>query len=151
MELSFNRFQREHFEEYATWFLDSELNKELGPVVDEDWLSAILSQKAEEGETWAIFLGSEMVGIVNAAFDPEKKLPAGITEIAIKPNRRRQGLAKATLIKLLSEHHQREIGSHIAYIKQTNTASRQLFEGLGFKATSEPNRHGFIEYRYNKM
>jgi RimJ/RimL family protein N-acetyltransferase len=151
MELSFHRFQREHFEEYATWFSDSELNKELGPIVDEDWLSAILSQKSEEGETWAVFLGAEMIGVINATFDPEKKLPAGITEIAIKPNHRRQGLAKAILISLLSEHHQQGIGSHVAYIKQTNKASRQLFEGLGFKVTSEANRHGFVEYRYDEV
>jgi len=148
MNLSFTRFQCEHFAEYASWFSDPELNKELGPVVDEEWLSAILSQTAEEGETWAIFLETEMVGVVNATFDPEKKLPAGITEIAIKPDRRRQGLAKAALMELLADHHQRGIVSHVAYIKMTNQASRKLFEGLGFRVNSEPDRHGFIEYKY---
>jgi len=149
MELAFSRFRREYYQEYAAWFSDPELNRQLGPL-DEDWLSAVLSeQAAETGDTWVVFLSMEMVGVVSTVFDPENRFRAGITEIAVKPTRRRQGLAKAILKKLLSDHHDQGIISHVTYIKATNEVSRHLFEGLGFMAQSEPDRNGFIEYRHS--
>lgn len=150
MGLCFERFQREYYLEYASWFSDPELNYQLGPM-DEDWLSAVLDQEEDEGITWAIFLNLEMVGVVETWFDPQKRLPVGITGIAVKPAGRRQGLAKAILEKLLWNHYSRGIQSHCAYIKKNNEASRHLFEGLGFKAVSEPDNNGFIEYRHNLM
>lgn len=84
MGLCFERFQREYYLEYASWFSDPELNYQLGPM-DEDWLSAVLDQEEDEGITWAIFLNLEMVGVVETWFDPQKRLPVGITGIAVKP------------------------------------------------------------------
>lgn len=147
MDLSFKRFQREYYQEYASWFLDPELNHRLGPM-SEYWLSSILSQEEEKGITWVIFLNHEMVGVVETEYDPQQILPVAIKAIAIKPTRRRQGLAKAILEKLLSDHYSKGIQSHCAYIKKTNEASRHLFEGLGFMVVSEPDQNGFIELRH---
>lgn len=145
MDLSFRRFHQDDYPEYAAWFSDPELNRPLGPM-DDDWLAAVLLE-GDLGEMWAVFLNTEMVGVVGAVFDPNHKLPVGITEIAVKAARRRQGLAKAIFEKLLAEHQQRGLTSHMAFIRTTNRASRQLFQGLGFVAVSEPDEHGFIEYR----
>jgi RimJ/RimL family protein N-acetyltransferase len=147
VNLSFRRFQREDYPEYAAWFVDPELNREMGPM-DEEWLNAILAEQEEEGITWAVFRDGEFVAVVETKFDPEKVLPAAITALAVKPSLRRQGIAKATLQKVLTDHRLKGLGSHICYIHQDNAASRLLCADAGFVAVSEPNLHGYIEYRH---
>jgi RimJ/RimL family protein N-acetyltransferase len=148
MDLIFTKFQREYYPEYASWYADPELNKRLGPM-DESWLNYVLSEDEEKGVTWAIFLVTEMVAVIHLVFDPQGILPCGITDIAIKPTRRRQGIATAIIHQLLAEHYQQGMKSHIAYIKDSNQASRYLFEKIGFFPNSEPDKNGFIEYRYD--
>ena len=104
MDFCFKQFQRENYQEYASWFTDAELNKRLGPM-DDEWLSAILARTEEEGITWAVYLGAEMVGVVVTVFDPEKVLPVGITALAVKPVLRRQGIGSVILRELLVSHN----------------------------------------------
>lgn len=60
-----------------------------------------------------------------------------VVDIAVMPSARRQGLARAALDELLARARvaRRPV---TAQIMVTNTASRSLFESLGFTATYEP-------------
>jgi ribosomal protein S18 acetylase RimI-like enzyme len=147
MDFCFKQFQRENYQECASWFTDAELNKRLGPM-DDEWLSAILARTEEEGITWAVYLGAEMVGVVETVFDPEKVLPVGITALAVKPVLRRQGIGSAILRELLVSHNRLGIREHCVFIHMSNEAAHQLFERQGFVQVSEPDKHGYIEYRH---
>jgi hypothetical protein len=74
MELEFQRFESEHYAEYASWFVDAVLNRYLGPM-DDEWLEATLSGPESAGVTWAVFRGKEMVAVIETVFDPENHFP----------------------------------------------------------------------------
>jgi GNAT superfamily N-acetyltransferase len=148
MDLHFRRFQAEHYSAYAAWFADPELNSRLGPM-DDDWLNYWLSAPEAEGVAWAVFDETELVAVVETAFDPKGELPAAITAIATRPSRRGQGIGTAVLQWVLALHKSNGIAEHIAYIWTGNAAGRRLAEKSGFTAvTSEPNEHGYIQFRH---
>jgi RimJ/RimL family protein N-acetyltransferase len=147
MNLDFKCFQREHYPEYAAWFADPELNHQLGPM-DEEWLDSILSQPESAGITWAVFRGDELVAVAEIVFDPQNQLPPGITAIATKPTLRRQGIATAALHHIITLHQNQGITEHLAYVSIHNPAGRRCLEKVGFvQATSQPNEHGYHEFR----
>lgn len=147
MNLVFKRFEREYYPEYESWFSDPYLNRQLGPM-DEDWLDAVLSEPPSEGATWAVFRGNEMVAVLECVFDPSRKLPAGITALATKPDLRQGGIGTAVLQTILALHSGQGIIEHVAYISKNNQAGQRCFEKSGFMpVTPEPDENGYIEYR----
>ncbi len=147
MNISFKKFTQVYFPEYSSWFQDPELNSQLGPM-DEDWLHWVLTEDEADGITWAVFDDDEMVGVVETAFDSEGRLPVVIRGIAVKPSRRRQGIGSAILHCLFAMLTPRGIFDYCAYIKTNNSASRRLFEKLGFISISlQPDKNGFLEYK----
>ena len=145
--LELKRFQREHYAEYASWFADPELNRHLGPM-DEIWLEAVLSQLEPAGVTWAVFRGIELVAVVETVFDPERRLPAGITAIAVKPGLRRKGICTIVLHQMLSLHKSKGIVEHVAYVSIHNSGGRRCLEKAGFvSVTTKPDERGYIELR----
>jgi RimJ/RimL family protein N-acetyltransferase len=150
MNLELKRFQQEHSVEYASWFVDPELNRYLGPM-DQDWLDAVLSQPESAGVTWAVFRDRELVAVIETVFDPENRLPAAITAIATKPSLRLQGIGTTVLGLILSLHNKQGIFEHVAYISINNTAGKRCIEKAGFvPITSEPDQHDFIEFRHHQ-
>src|SRR5690349_13716362 len=103
INLELQRFEPEHYAEYASWFTDPELSHHLGPM-DQVWLDSTLSQPASAGVTWAVFRGIELVAVVETVFDLERRLPAGIMAIAVKPGLRRQGIGTTVLHQILFLH-----------------------------------------------
>ena len=148
MDFEFKRFQQEHFDEYASWFVDPELNHLLGPM-DQAWLEAVLAQPESEGVTWAVFRGRELVAIAETIFDPEQHRPAVISAVATKPGCRGQGIGSTVLRQLLSLHKDQGLVEHVAYISVHNPAGRGCAAKAGFvPVTSQPDEHGFMEYRH---
>ncbi len=47
MELVFRRFQQTDYPEYAAWFVDAELDRQLGPM-DQAWLDAVLASQGQK-------------------------------------------------------------------------------------------------------
>lgn len=151
MNFELIRFQREHFEEYASWFVDPELNRHLGPM-DQAWLEAVLSQPESAGVTWAVFRGREMVAVVETIFDPEQRLPAGITALATRPDLRRQGIGSTVLQQILLHHKSQGIVEHVAYISIHNSGGQRCAEKVGFAPiTNEPNERGYLEFRHRQV
>jgi RimJ/RimL family protein N-acetyltransferase len=150
MNLELRRFRREHYAEYASWFVDHELNHYLGPI-DQEWLDDVLSQSESEGITWAVFRDRELVAVVETVSDPENRLPAAITAIATKPGLRRQGIGTTVLRLILSLHKNKGIVEHVAYISIHNTAGQRCIGRAGFEpVTSEPDERGYIEFRHRQ-
>lgn len=143
-QLVFDRFRREHYAEYQAWFVDAELNGRLGPM-DNEWLTAILEESEEQGITWAVCVGSELVGVIETVFGPN--LPCAITAIAVKPTRRRQGIARAMLQRIIDDYRVRGIESYVAYVEHTNVAASKFLLEMGFQAVSGPNDKGYVEFR----
>jgi GNAT superfamily N-acetyltransferase len=148
MNLEFKRFQGEYYSEYASWFVDLELNRQLGPM-DNDWLEAVLSEPESEGFTWAVFRGAELVAVVEVIFGPNTQAPTVIASVAVRPDLRRQGLGTAVLQKILSLGQIKGRVEHRAYVSFENQAARRYMEKLGFvPVASIPDDHGYIEFRY---
>jgi RimJ/RimL family protein N-acetyltransferase len=148
MHLELIRFRREHYAEYASWFVDQALNRHLGPI-DQEWLDAVLSQPESAGVTWAVFRDGELVAVVETVFDPDNHLPAAITAIAIKPGLRQQGIGTTALRLILSLHKNKGIVEHVAYISIHNTAGQRCFRIVGFvPVKSEPDESGYLEFRH---
>jgi ribosomal protein S18 acetylase RimI-like enzyme len=145
MKLELKRFQQEFYAEYASWFADPDLNHHLGPM-DQEWLDVVLSQAEWEGITWAVFHDLELV----AVFDPEHRLLAAVTALAIKPGLRRQGIGTSVLQQVLSLHKSKGIIEHVAYVSIYNSGGRRCLEKAGFTAvTAEPNEYGYIMFRHH--
>ena len=150
LQLEFKQFQPEHFTEYATWFIDFEMNRHLGPM-DQAWLEAVLAQDESKGVTWSVFRDTELVAIVEIAFDPQHHHPPVITAIATKPAHRRQGIGSSVLKKILSIHKRQGYVEHIAYVSIHNPAGLCLVEKAGFvPVTSQPDEHGYLEFRHHQ-
>ena len=147
MDLEFRRFRQNHYPEYASWFVDPELNRWLGPM-GTDWLDAVLSEPESEGATWAVFRSEELVAVVETGFDPQDPSLATIRGIATKPALRRQGIGTAVLQLLFDRHAQRDITEHITFISLRNPDSTRFHDRLGFVRTATPpNEHGYAEWR----
>ena len=150
MRLELKPFEPEHFAEYAAWFADPELDRHLGPM-DQAWLEVVLSQPEAAGATWAAFRGMELVAVVETALDPERRLPAAITAIATKPGLRRQGIGTNVLGQILSLHGSQGILEHVAYVSVHNLGGWRCLEKAGFvPVASEPDEHGYIEFRHHQ-
>ncbi|MEZ4730437.1 MAG: GNAT family N-acetyltransferase [Caldilineaceae bacterium] len=151
MKLTFRQFQEADYPEYASWFVDADLNHRLGPM-DQAWLDAVLTEPAAQGITWAILREAEFVAVIETVFDPDGHLPAGIPAIAVKPSLRGQGIGTAVLHQLLALHHAQGIEQHIAYVAQDNVSARRLVECVGFVQTdAEPNEHGYLEFQHHSV
>src|SRR4051812_32423872 len=101
MNLQLERFQAEHFAEYASWFVDEELNRHLGPM-DDAWLKFVLAESAAEGMTWAVICNSEFVAVLETVHDPQNVPNAVISAVATNPALRWQGIGSAVLQLVLS-------------------------------------------------
>jgi len=146
MQLEFRRFQQADYPEYAAWFVDAGLDRQLGPM-DQAWLDAVLGQPESEGVTWAVFRGEELVAVLEIVFGVLDDPPTGITGLAVKPTLRRQGIGMAVLHQLLEQHHRQGLHQHVAYVATHNEAARRCIERIGFVPTSAPNEHGYVEFQ----
>ncbi|HET8671188.1 MAG TPA: GNAT family N-acetyltransferase [Candidatus Saccharimonadales bacterium] len=148
MKLELKRFQQEYFAEYAAWFVDHELNRHLGPI-DQEWLDAVLSQPESAGATWAVFRHRELVAVVETVYDPENRLPAAITAIAVKPELRRQGICTNVLRSIVALHKPQGITEHVAYISVHNPGGQRCAIKAGFvPVKAEPDERGYLEFRH---
>ena len=148
MDLELRQFSKEYFAEYASWFADPDLNRQLGPM-DDAWLELVLRGGEMPGdETWAVLRDGELVAVVEALVDAENPASYTIGAVATKPALRRQGIGTFSLQHVLDLHKSRGIVEHTARVAVGNTAGQHCAAKAGFMPlSSAPDHHGYIELR----
>lgn len=148
MDLELMQFTNEHFAEYASWFADPDLNRQLGPM-DDAWLELVLRGGEMPGdETWAVLREGELVAVIEALVVAEDLASYTIGAVATKPMLRRQGIATWSLQHLIDLHQSRGIVEHSARVSVDNTAGQRCAARAGFvPVSSVPDKHGYIVLR----
>src|SRR5262249_55078432 len=95
--VQFRKFTRADFPEYKSWFMDPELNRQLGPM-DDEWLEYVLNE--QDGAQYTIFRDDEIVAVLGILLPDERRPDYYITDLAVKPSLRGQRIGSGTLQKL---------------------------------------------------
>ncbi len=135
--LIFQKFKRVDFPEYLSWFEDSELDKQLGPMTENDeWLTSVLEKK--EGVEYSIFQNGHMVA--ELGFYPSTKEQSYylLSNLAVKPSLRGQGIGKLVLEKLMKLHPLKKGEAWRTYVDNENLKAKRFFEKSDWVCLSEP-------------
>lgn len=143
--LVFEKFEAEHFPEYQSWYEDPELNRHLGPM-DHVWLDDMLEEP--HGREFSVFRGEELVAVVRVYY-PDPDPFYYISEFAVKPGLRKQGIGSLVLEHLMETLPLANRYSWRALVHDNNQAARTLFEKHGFVSTfASPEDDGMHYYEY---
>ncbi len=132
--LSLHPFQESNYPAYKSWYQDPQLNKALGPI-DEEWLNHILH--SDEGQELAVFSGSELVAVVGITNTHKDYDFRAITNIAVKPALRNQGLGSQVLALLLKEVPLEAGEFWVAYVDYDNPSAQAFFAKEGWQRIEE--------------
>lgn len=154
MTLKLVDFSRDHFVEYKYWFDDPILNEHLGPAPDEEWLDAVITDPTHRQysvfRTESIDLAEHretMVSVAGVQCPVENHPKFVVTDIAIKPCFRQQGIGKKVIADLLKLHPPAPGESWAAFVEASNPGAMTFFEKLGWaRKSATADEHGMIEY-----
>ena len=123
------KFTRSHYYEYSSWFQDRTMKKILGGI-DMDWLEHILSDQG--GDELVAIENGIMVGVVGVTF-PVKAYPYYvITNLAVHPDYRRNGIG-ANIMHLLKGLYQLKEGEYwVTYVHVDNAMAQDFMDKLGW-------------------
>ncbi len=144
MKLRFSKFKEEDFLEYQSWYEDADLNQRLGPM-DEKWLQHVM--KATDGCEYSVFLDRELVAVVGIKF-PNPQHPAFyITDFALKPHLRSQGIGSSVLRELLMDYPSSDWR---VFVDVKNPRAKLFFEKNGWVCLSgTPDGDDMFELQFN--
>lgn len=132
---TFRRFEAADFETYRSWYEDVELNRQLGPM-DDDWLKHILSSE-DDGQQFAYLEAGALAAVVGVIWHPDESAWV-VTDIAVDPARRRQGLGRRAIEVLAKCPELAPQGALMAHVVPGNPGARAFFDRLGWQCTAEP-------------
>lgn len=112
-----------------TWYTDEALNRQLGPL-DEAWLEHVLTD--ESGIQLSFFLDNELVAVAGVALPLTPGLPHVITDLAVQPTRRGQGIGSVVLTRLLAAEEFAAAMVWEAYIAPDNSRAQRFVERHGW-------------------
>jgi len=140
-------FKREDFEEYQSWFADPELNKYLGPMeIEDSWLEHVLSNNPD-GYEYSVFINQKMVAEVGILLPNSDNPSFFITNLAVNPKLRNQGIGSAVLKELMQMHPLEKDQSWKAFVDAENLKAIAFLEKNGWERLSndpdESNMHDF--------
>lgn len=142
MKLRFSTFTAADFSEYKAWYDDAELDKRLGPM-DDKWLDHVMHET--RGHQYSVFLGKDLVAVIGILL-PDAEHPAYyITDFAMKPHLRNQGIGSQVLAKLMKLYSLKPGEEWRAFIDERNPRAKAFFEKNGWKCVSNtPDEHGML-------
>jgi len=127
-------FQKSDYPAYKSWYTDTWLRQALG-FPDEAWLNHILT--TDEGSELAVFSGKELVAVVGITGALEGHDFRVITNIAVNPTLRKQGLG-GKVMALLFEVVPLEKGvCWVAYVDHDNPGAQAFFIREGWARVEE--------------
>lgn len=135
-QITLRRVFRTDWAWISAWFEDEWLNRELGPM-DEEWLEHVLSDK--DGVELVAQDSARPVGLVGIKWATLKNPCHGVTDLAINPSMRRQGLGRAVLSAAMNWHGHPNTDKWVAYVDSNNKPPAALLKSLGWAETSSEN------------
>ena len=147
-ELTFERFQREDFPVYQTWFADPELNQYLGPMEPNDpWLEAVLSSQ-QNGAEFCVLKNGEMLAELGILFPTEEFPGFYITNLAVRPDLRSMGIGSMVLQKIVALYAETSQRWH-CFVDQNNPkAIAFLLKNSWSQVNEQADEHGMFEFTY---
>lgn len=142
---TFSAFKAEDFDEYKSWYADALLNKELGPM-DDDWLKHVLH--AKDGCEYSVFRGTELVAVIGIKYPVETYPDFYLTDFAIKPDLRYQGIGSQILSELMTLHPCKPGQVWKGFINARNTKAIVFFRKNGWNVADTPDKDGMLLMQY---
>lgn len=149
MSLQFQKFTKEDYPTYKSWFQNKAIAKALGHI-DEEWLTHVTTQT--DGIEYSVFLDDELVGVVGIQFPPPTTNPGyGITNIAVNPARNSEGIGSAILTKLPEALQLTDKQHLIAYVETPNLPAQAFFAKNGWQQVESDEGCDMLKYRNVKQ
>lgn len=143
--LIFLKFKAEDFSEYKSWYKDAFLNRELGPI-NNKWLEHVL--KETDGCEYSVFRGNELVAVVGIKYPTEKYPDYYLTDLAMKPDLRNQGIGSEVLNELMRLHPLKSRQSWKAVVNVRNIKAAGFFKKHGWTVSNKPDEHEMLAMQY---
>jgi GNAT superfamily N-acetyltransferase len=128
--ISLRAVRRSDWNWIQEWFQDEWLNSALGPI-DMAWLKHVLAER-DGVELVAERLGNP-VAISGVVWKQNNISCHVLTDIAVAPKLRRQGIGRLVLENILQWPGHPKSSEWVAFVAQNNTAAATFFESLGWK------------------
>ena len=146
LEIELRKFTRTDNVEYSSWFADRSMNRYLGPA----WSSKELDQifKEEPGSVLSVFHLSELIGVVSLALPNTEQSSYGITGVAVKPQKQRQGFGAKILLALQNYYKTSHGQEWMGFVNVSNVLAQQFMEKQGWEkgdVENEMYRYTFIQ------
>ena len=144
MKFKFQKFTKADYATYQQWFEDKDLKKALGGV-DKTWLNYILTDNT--GTELAIFRQGKMVAVVGLVFPDEKDDYYVISNFAVDPALKNQGLGSEILEALIEYFPKGKKKLWVCYVEKSNLNGQRFFEKNGWKQkeTTDMIRYEYLE------
>jgi ribosomal protein S18 acetylase RimI-like enzyme len=105
------------------WFQDALLDRELGPM-DTDWLDAVLGER--NGVQLVAMIELKPVALIGCVWGAAQHPSHYITDIAVAPGLRGQGLASRSLQLVMAWPGHPPIGKWTAFVNPRNARAQSL-------------------------
>lgn len=105
------------------WFQDGLLDRELGPM-DTEWLDAVLTER--NGVQMVVTIRAEPVALVGCLWGTDQHPSHYITDIAVAPRLRGQGLASQALQQVIAWPGHPPIAKWTAFVNPRNSSAQSL-------------------------
>ena len=147
MVLKFIEFTAADFPEYRSWYEDPELNKHLGPPIDQEWLDYVMAWS--DGCEYSVFDVGELVAVVGIWFPTAEHPTYTISDLAVKPQLRGRGIGSQVLADLMTLHKLSSGQSWAAYVHVSNPRAKSFLEKHGWLCKCEvPDEHGMLHLTF---
>lgn len=134
--LWWRKFERADFIEYRRWYEDAQLNRQLGPL-DEEWLEYVLHET--DGVQLCFLRADELIAVAGIKFPDEDHPFYVITDLAVKPSLRGQGIGTETLSRLLQASEFNQSLCWRAFVMPDNLSARAFFLRCGWRCIALPS------------
>lgn len=118
------------------WFQDQWLNSALGPM-DEEWLDYVLADR--NGVELVVTRKGQPIGLVGIVWATSEQAFHCVTDLAVDPALRRQGLGCRILEAAMRWPGHPPASTWRAYVAQDNDPPARLLQSLGWTETNTQN------------
>ncbi|MEY9333835.1 RimJ/RimL family protein N-acetyltransferase [Pseudomonas protegens] len=130
--MKLRRLIREDWAWIQDWFKDPQLNQELGPL-DQEWLDAVMNE--DNGIQLVAIEDNQPVALIGCAWHPAPHELHGITDIAVSPAYKKQGLGRNALYETIKWSGHPPCSGWVAFVSPQNAEAEAFFSSVGWKYT----------------